>query len=70
MAELYEAGLLRAAALEAAGPRRTGQAGQEESLHPLSDFHMDMELSRNHYPCFGDVHSDIYFQYRYGGSVD
>lgn len=57
MAELYEAGLLRGAAAAAAGPRRTGQ---EESLYPLFDFQMDMALPRNHYPCFGDVHFDIF----------
>lgn len=68
MAELYEAVLLRAAAVAAAGPlHRTDQAGQEESLHPSSDFLMDMALPRNLCPYFGDVHFD---HYRYGRSVD
>jgi hypothetical protein len=66
MAELYEAVLLRAAAV-AAAVRRTDQAGQEESLHPSSDFLMDMALPRNLCPNFGDVHFD---HYRYGRSVD
>ena len=53
MAELYEAVLLRAAAVAAAGPlRRMDQAGQEESLHPSSDFLMDMALPRNPYQYF------------------
>lgn len=68
MAELYEAVLLRAAAVAAAGPlHRTDQAGQEESLHPSSDFLMDRALPRNLCQYFGDVHFD---HYRYGRSVD
>lgn len=68
MAELYEAVLLRAAAVAAAGPlHRTDQAGQEESLHPSSDFLMDRALPRNLCPYFGDMHFD---HYRYGRSVD
>lgn len=68
MAELYEAVLLRAAAVAAAGPlHRTDQAGQEESLHPSSDFLMDRALPRNLCQYLGDVHFD---HYRYGRSVD
>jgi hypothetical protein len=68
MAELYEAVLLRAAAVAAAGPlHRTDQAGQEESLHPSSDFLMDRAVPRNLCPYFGDMHFD---HYRYGRSVD
>lgn len=43
MAELYEAVLLRAAAV-AAARRKTDQAGQEESLHPSSASLTDMPL--------------------------
>ena len=56
------AGLLRAAAVAAAGPlRRMDQAVQAEFFHPFADFQMDIALPGNHYSCLGDMHFEIIF---------